>query len=86
MSDTVVTYSEEEQRQLTALSNSERIFKNILTLLESGQFAGSRAPALIESARYVEQLLNQTLKHQQEIQTAASERSKAKPQAEVSNG
>lgn len=73
----IITYTSEEQKSLTNLANSERALKGLQFLLtEGGSFAGKYSAVLLESQNLIENFLRDVTRQQQEIQKAASERSK----------
>jgi len=77
MSESIVTYTAEEQKALTALANNERLFKNIHGLLQQADHKGDKAAILVESFIALENIINQTAKQAEEIRKGATERSKA---------
>lgn len=76
MSDQIVTYTAEEQKALTALSNNERLFKNIHGLLQQARHQGDKAALLVESFIALENIISQTAKQAEQVRAVATERSK----------
>jgi len=77
MSNKIVTYTAEEQQDLTSLAGTERVLKNTLSLLQNGMFVGNASLAVLECSQFVESLVKQTTEQRERIEKAAKARSEA---------
>lgn len=88
---TAITFTSEEQIQLTGLNDNLRKFKNLLILLQTNLFKGADAEAVMDSMQIAQALCNQTqqalveIEKQARIRMAEPVKEKLEP-AKVVNG
>lgn len=86
-SEKPVTFTEQEQLQLNSLDANARILQNINALLNVGTFPGDKASALLEGQRFIQGVLQNTLKQADQVKQSAQERASAPVAAEeATNG
>lgn len=79
----IVTYTEAEQKSLSALQSNEKLFRNIYGLLQSANHSGDKAATLVEVFTSLENIIRQTALQQHSIRQTATQRANTSEETEV---